>query len=216
MIVKHIGRHGDRKVAVVFRTVPNEDHMCLVIYPETLPMTFHDSIMKVIESDVGQQANELADALFRNLLPDGRPMLETLHREGMIKRVPTNQVIMTPNASSHIKLDELNKILNEMAAGEQAVKKLAEIDAGAGLTAGKNSRNSAAEMQVDVLDDVALGTQRLDQANRMESEAKSLLAESERLRKEAFQLNPSLKPKKATAAKTVKPRVSRVRENAAQ
>ena len=45
-MLKHIGRHGDRKVAILFREVPGEDHMCLVIYPETLPTHIHDSIMK--------------------------------------------------------------------------------------------------------------------------------------------------------------------------
>jgi hypothetical protein len=36
-MLKHIGRHGDRKVAIIFRELPGEEHMCLVIYPETLP-----------------------------------------------------------------------------------------------------------------------------------------------------------------------------------
>ena len=90
-MLKHIGRHGDRKVAVLFREVPNEDHMCLVVYPETLPTHIHDSIMKTLESAVGQQAPNLAEALHRNLLPDGRPQLEALHKEGMIKKVPTNR-----------------------------------------------------------------------------------------------------------------------------
>ena len=47
-MIKHIGKHGDRKVAIVFREVPGEEHMALVVYPETLPISFHDAIMKVI------------------------------------------------------------------------------------------------------------------------------------------------------------------------
>ena len=43
--------------------------------------------MKVIESPEGQTAETLGDAMFRSLLADGRPMLETLHKEGMIKKV---------------------------------------------------------------------------------------------------------------------------------
>ena len=57
--LKHVGKHADRKVAILFRQVPNEDHMCLVIYPEVLPAPWHDAIMKVLESDVGQQAEQL-------------------------------------------------------------------------------------------------------------------------------------------------------------
>ena len=89
-MLKHIGRHGDRKVAILFREVPNEDHMCLVIYPDVLPTHIHDSIMQTLESPEGQAATQLADACHRRLLPDGRPQLEALHREGMIKKIPTN------------------------------------------------------------------------------------------------------------------------------
>ena len=77
-MIKHIGKHGDRKVAIIFREVPQEEHMCLVIYPDTMPVAMHDSIMKVIESPVGQTAENLGDALFRSLFNDGRPMLQTL------------------------------------------------------------------------------------------------------------------------------------------
>jgi len=99
-MLKHIGRHGDRKVALLFREVPGEDHMCLVVYPDTLPTHIHNSIMSTLESPAGQAATNLSEVLHRNLLPDGRPQLEALHREGMIKKVPTNQVIVTPTAQS--------------------------------------------------------------------------------------------------------------------
>jgi hypothetical protein len=78
--MKHIGRHGERKVAIVYKTVPDQDHMALVVYTETMNMGMHDAMMKVIESKEGQAENELADVLFRNLFTDGRKMLETLHR----------------------------------------------------------------------------------------------------------------------------------------
>ena len=60
-MLKHIGRHGDRKVAIVFREIPNEEHMCLVIYPDVLPTHIHNSVMSVLESAPGQQASNLAD-----------------------------------------------------------------------------------------------------------------------------------------------------------
>ena len=91
-MIKHIGKHSDRKVAIIFREVPNEEHMALVIYPDTLPVAMHDGIMKVIESAEGQTAENLGDALFRSLFSDGRPMLETMHREGMIKKVQSKQI----------------------------------------------------------------------------------------------------------------------------
>ena len=63
--LRHVGKHGDRKVAVVFREVPGEVHMCLVTYTETLNQHIHDPLIKCIDSDIGQNSEHLADALNR-------------------------------------------------------------------------------------------------------------------------------------------------------
>jgi hypothetical protein len=208
-IIKHVGKHNNKRCIVLFKTVPNEDHMCLVVYPETMPKHIHDDIMSALESAAGQNEKEFADYLFRQTLSDGNNALETLHREGMIKKVPTNQVIVTPNAKSTIRLDELNQILGKMSQGEEAIKELAELDANAGLTGKKrrinegqdinelrpppNSRSQPAQVNSninmnDVLTDEQIAQQRLAQSQKMQMEAKQLLAESERLAKEAQQL----------------------------
>ena len=31
-MLKHVGRHGEKKVVIAYNTVPGEDHMALVIY----------------------------------------------------------------------------------------------------------------------------------------------------------------------------------------
>jgi hypothetical protein len=170
--------------------------------------------MKVLESDIGQTAENLADALFRSLLPDGRVILETLHKEGMIKKIQTNQVIMTPNATSHVKLDELNKILNEMRQGEEAIKKLAEVDANAGLVDPTVARRAKAVAEAvntttAALDDAAIASDLLRQAERMEAEAKNLIAESKRLKSEAATISHGA----ATEGKPRRTRASKVREN---
>ena len=208
--MKHIGRHGDRKVAVLFREVPREDHMCLVIYPDTLPAPWEAAIMKVLESDPGQQAENFADALHRSLLPDGRVILETLHRENMIKKIRTADVTITPRPDSHIRLDELNKMLNEMKQGEEAIKRMAENDAAQGLVdpsvkraaeaAFKNRQTQQTQppMQQPVqandgaLSDRALAQNMLNQAMRMEAEAKGLIAEAARMKKEAERMDPAV------------------------
>lgn len=197
--IKHIGKHGDRRVAIVYRSVPDEEHMALVTYPDTLPTPFHDAIMKVIESPAGQQEGELADALFRSLLPDGRPILQTLHREGMIKKVRTQEIIVTPNAQSHVRLDELNKIFDGMEAGGEAAQKMADLDAHAGLVDPLEARKNAqeiAEAGADVLDDTAIAQGMIDQANKMLAEAESLTTEGKRLQEEAYEMAPKLKPKR--------------------
>lgn len=209
-MLKHIGRHGDRKVAILFREVPNEDHMCLVVYPETLPTHIHNSIMGTLESPAGQAAANLSEVLHRNLLPDGRPQLEALHREGMIKKVPTNQVIVTPTLQSSVKLDEMNKIIREMEQGEEALKRMRELDDAQGFVDPAQKRKAEAEFKraqergetlpevpplqsVDgALDDKALAANMLAQAKRMEAEAQGMIAEAARMKKEAEKMAPNV------------------------
>lgn len=223
-MIKHVGRHGDRKVAIVFREVPGEEHMTLLVYTDTLPVAMHDTMMRVIEGPVAQNADSLADVLFRELFNDGRPMLQTLHAEGMLKKVQTKQVVVTPNPSSHVNLEEMNNILREMNAGEQAIKRLAELDANKGMTGKVRPRDefgreigapidqvrqgSAAVAGSDAakaLDDAALARDLQTQAERMSREAKGLLAEAERLMSQAAGLTgvpgATAKPKRGRPAK---------------
>ena len=206
--LRHVGKIGDRKVAIVFREVPNEGHMCLVTYTETLNQHVHDAIMRCIESDIGQHSENLADALNRSYTKDGRIILHVLHNEGLLKKVQTGQVVVTPNSNTRIKLDELNKILNEMSQGEAAVKRLAEIDSSRGIQDPaaiarklRNNQEAAAGLpQVPplaapangYLGDNTIAQQRLAQASRMEAEAKGLLAEAQRLKEEAVSLDPTV------------------------
>lgn len=208
-MLKHVGKHNDRKVCILFKQVPQEDHMALVVYSDVLPRMIHDEVMKCLESPVGQQANELSDALFRVTMADGRNCLEVLHREGMIKKVPTNQVIVTPTTTSKVRLDELNTILNEMAKGEEAVKKLAQLDASQGATGKQRTRDvgepvkatktTSAEVNAklnEVLTDADLARERLTQAEKMKKDAEMLISEAERLVAEAAALDPTLKVKR--------------------
>lgn len=203
--LRHIGKVGDRKVAVIFREVPNEPHMCLVIYSELLGSNIHDPMMAAIESPTGQQAKDLADALNRSYTKDGKIILHVLHSEGMMKKVQTNQVVMTPAPNQTIRLNELNDILNEMEKGEQAVKRLAELDASRGLqdpadVARRMRGESTVGIPAGIIGDDSLAQNLMNQAARMAAEAKGLLAESERLQKEAQSLMPQLN---TTVAKSV-------------
>ena len=217
-MLKHIGRHGDRKVAIIFRELPGEEHMCLVIYPETLPTHIHNTIMSILESAPGQQSPNLADVLHRNLLPDGRVILQALHNEGMLKKIQTNQVIVTPTANSSVKLDELNRIVKEMESGADALKRMQELDASAGFVdpvtkrkaekAFKEGRIAEAEAMVapltapanGALDDRSLAANMLAQAKKMEADAKGLVAEAARMKKEAQKMFPAVNMKASKSA----------------
>lgn len=221
---KHVGKHGDKKVVVLFRQVPNEDHMTLVVYSDLLPRLYHDNVMSVLESPVGQQAENFADALFRSFMSDGINSLEALHNNHLIKKVQTNQVVMTPTPTSSIRLDELNKLLTEMAQGKDAILRMAEIDSNRGMTS-KKTRAEPKELGVNpmsrsqpavipentggVLTNADLARSRLQQAETMKANAAQLLAEAKRLSKEASDLDPTVKSndkttksKKAASKKT--------------
>lgn len=219
--IKHVGKVGDRKVAVIFRQVPGEDHMCLIVYTETLNQNVHDPMMAAIESPQGQEAKELGDALSRAFTVDGKIILNMLHAEGMMKKMQTNQVVMTPTPGQSIRLNELNELLNQMEKGEDAVKKLAEIDASRGLQDPKDVARriresdkayEAKQAQVEslranpdsVIGDNQFANNLRSQAARMAAEARGLLAESERLMGEANQLDPVAAPKKARTTSTKK------------
>jgi hypothetical protein len=214
--MKHVGKHGDRKVCILFRQVPGEDHMALIIYPETLQAHWQDSVQKALESDIAQQSEELADALHRAFLPDGRPILETLHQERMIKKVRTSDIIVTPTAQSKIRLDELNKMLNEMKLGEEAIKKMAQNDASRGMVAPEVKRKAEAEYKASqaqptqaapkfqapqdgALSDRDLAANMVFQAKKMEIEAKQMIAEAARMKKDAQRMDPGVVAKEAPA-----------------
>jgi len=206
--LRHVGKHNDRKVAVIFREVPGEPHMCLVTYPEILNRHVHDPLIKCIESDIGQNSENLADALNRTYTTDGKVILQALHAEGQLKKVNTEQIVMTPAPNTRIKLNELNTILNEMKQGEAAVKKMAEMDASLGLQSpvdvakrmrGNQEPVSAMQAAQGALGDDQIATNLKAQAERMATEARGLLAESERMMNEANQmLGVSNKPTKTT------------------
>ena len=212
-MIKHVGKHNQRRVAIVYRQVPDESHMCLVAYTDSLPMMVHDEAMKCLESEVGQNAKELADALFRTTMADGTNCLTTLHKGGWLKKVPCNQVIVTPTVKSTVRLDELNDIMNKLEAGGEAAQKLADIDANRGIKGvlqegrelGQPAKpftgTTSADVSGSVLTDSDLAEQRTQQAEKMEAEAKQLLAEAKRLKQEATQLS---QPKAKNVGKTKK------------
>jgi uncharacterized protein YfaQ (DUF2300 family) len=188
--------------------------MCLVIYPDVLPTHIHNSIMTVLESAPGQAATNLADVFHRNLLPDGRGILEALHKEGMLKKVATNQVILTPTPGSNVKLDEVNKLVKEMESGEQALKRMQEIDQNSGIVdpgVKREAERAFKRQQLEkeaggrelgappmkatgdsTLSDSVLASNMLTQAKRMEVEANGLIAEAARMKKDAERMFPGV------------------------
>jgi len=134
-------------------------------------------------------------------MPDGRIALTVLHQEGYIKKVQTNQVIMTPNAKSTVRLDELNDVVSKLKAGGEAAEKMKELDQNAGMVSppprgrdvGEPSNVPSAQTN-QIMDDSALADSLLTQAKGFEDEAI-------KLKEQAYELNPDLRPRRGRPSK---------------
>ena len=206
MFIKHVGKQGDRKVAVLFREVPGEDHMCLVVYPDIMPTHMHDAIIKAIETPEAQQAEQLADAIHRTLFPDGRPMLSALQQDGRLQKVSTSNVLMTPTVNAAVPLDQLNVLIAEQK--NCAVDELCNFVSGAQANAQakktqdskKNAVPNSEATSVPAMPQAAPNQVLTDSdiAKSYRSQADAMYKEAARLRKEADALDP---PKKKATVK---------------
>ena len=194
-MIKHVGRlvKSKRRVVVAYRVVPGDADSCLVIATATLSADEHDSLMKVVESAVGQEADDLALVLDRSPLPDGRLMLRAFHATGKLQKMPTNEVELIPNQKTSIRLDELNNLIAQQQG--ISVEDLALTDPSQ-KTPTDTSEAVVAEAPIantnthDVLSDEELAASYRSQADAMFKEAK-------KLREQAEDLFPTKKKKKA-------------------
>ena len=199
--IKHVGKMtntGDA-VAVVFRTIPGESNQALVLQTATLPDIYHDSLMKLIETDQAQEAYELGEFMFRNSFPDGRPMLQSMQADNRLIKVDTSNVTMTPTSSSVIQLSELNALIAEqkgvsidelhkfVSGAPDATKEVAEspVPAAPAPEAPKEG----------VLSDDDLAKSYRSQADRLSKEAAQL-------RRQAEELVPTKKASKAKVSES--------------
>lgn len=113
--IKHVGRiiATGKKCVVAYRTLPGDAYNCLIVPTENLPDSYHDALINLVESNVGQSAYEFAEAMARTGFPDGTIMLTTLHQRGGLVRMSTDQIEMLPRPAVTIKLSELNQIIAE-------------------------------------------------------------------------------------------------------
>jgi hypothetical protein len=233
-MIKHVGKHDQRRAVLLFREIPGDDgDMCLIVYTDKLPSLIEEPMMKCIESEVGQNSNDISGPLSRTLMDNGQNVLEVLHRQGYIRKVPANQMILQPNAQTTIRVDELNKLLREMDSGAEAHERLAEMDAQAGIKdPAKSLKNlnkpdpvpQAAPVQAaadGVLSDEDIAKGQLSQAEALKADAQRLLNEAQTLESEAYNIAPSLKPKAKAKRKAPAPKAKakrgpgRPRKNAA-
>jgi hypothetical protein len=193
--LKHVGRQASnkRKCIIAYRVIPNDPEHCLVIFTESLESADHDSLIKAVESNSGQNAYEFAEAMSRTTLSDGRNMLAAFHTMGKLTKMPTSAIELVPNSQSTANLAEVNKFVAEQKG--VTVEDLA-LQSG-GTTSKKTPEAPVAEAPVaeapadGVLSDEDLAAQYRSQADRLYKEAK-------RLREQAEELVPTKRKTKKT------------------
>lgn len=198
--IKHVGRikNNKRRVIVAYRTLPGDPYNCLVVLTESLPSDEHDVLIKVVESPAGQEAYELAEVMARAYLPDGRNMLSGFHVTGKLRKVPTNEIEMTPDSKTVISLDQLNEFIAQQR--------------GISIEDLPIKSSSLTTETVDLINDAPVNniintqitdsvTARLPEptelASQMRSQADAMFKEAKRLREIAETLVPTKKNAKA-------------------
>lgn len=196
--LKHVGKikNTGSKVLVVFRTLPGESNMALVVQTAPLPDQYHNSIIELVDSDQAQECFELGEILFIRHFPDGRPMLQALQADNRLLRIATDQITMTPTPTTEIALSQLNVLIAEQK--NCTVDDLYTFVKGAPA---KSSEIKETPMQEVAAEPVATNTPDgvltdKDLARNYRSQADSLYKEAARLRKQADELDP---PQKKTA-----------------
>jgi hypothetical protein len=199
MAIKHVGRliRNKRKVIVAYRVVPNEPDNCIVVTTENLMAEEHDALMKLVESDAGQSSYELAEAMARTRLPDGRNMLAGFHTTGKFVKVLSASVEMTPDTKSVVNLAELNKIIADqkgvtiadLALQPENPQAETKTESTADPVEVYTEQPAAPTEEAGVLSDADLAAQYRSQADAMFKEAK-------RLREQAEELVPTKKKAK--------------------
>jgi hypothetical protein len=193
--MKHVGKmkNNGAKVAIVYRTLPGDPHSALVVGTQGLTDMHHDGLMTVVESESGQQANELADVLAVRKFADGTNMLAFLHTNGHLKKVPTSQVTVTPQLNAnHIALDELNNLIAEQKGVQ--LEDLAVNDGSESKTVATKKPATKKDDAVDSSSSTG-GDFELTPAE-LRSRADALFKQAQALRKQADSIDP---PKKKTA-----------------
>jgi hypothetical protein len=195
-------KNNGARVAVVYRTLPGDPYSALVVGTNALDESYHNALISVIEDPSGQQANELADILAVRNFPDGSNMLVYLHTGGHLKKVPTNNVLITPSPNQSIQLDELNVLIaeqkgvsiDELAVNDGTPKKVDDVTKTTSVSV------NAGEEVVEQTLEKSKAPETLTPA-QLRSKADKLFKEAQLLRKQADEIDPpKRRVKKVTAS----------------
>jgi hypothetical protein len=162
---------------VVFRKVPGEENMCLLVETERLPDSYHDNIIEYVNSREAQETSDFYEILNRRTFSDGLNALQALHYKNFLRKVPIEQVILTPLPGHQLPLAmanaQIDGTIEEYASQEEQKAEAVKAEA------------VKADPMGDPNDPVVIAKGILLQADLLEAEAKSK-------REQAYAMAPTL------------------------
>ena len=183
-VLKHVGKYGEKPCVVVFREVPNEPENALIVETTSLDDQKHDDLMNIVQSLEAQESNEISEVLSRRQFTDGSNVLNDLHFSKKLIKVSSDLVYLTPTPTDKIALAEVNK----------EIKKLDE-----GTNPPLNTEVNPDTLMEQQIDQASVNSQAeglLAQAELIEGDAKAMMEDAKAKRQAAYDLDPSLAPKK--------------------
>lgn len=193
--IKHVGRikKTGKKCIVVFRTLPGDAFNCLIVLTESIPNSYHDALISVVDGSSAQGSNELSEILARAIFPDGTTMLPSLHVKGLLTKVPTDAVEMTPNSNISVLLSDLNQMIAEqlgvsvqdlasVTQNETKIEEIAKVsDISPRALDNETIKTTSTSVSAEPLTDDALAKKYRSDADRLSKEAAQLRRMAEEL-----------------------------------
>jgi hypothetical protein len=176
--------------------------MALVLPVAQLPDQYHDAIMTLVETDQAQDAFEFGEIMHIRPFPDGRPMLRAMQADNRLVKVATDTVMMTPTTNDTVLLANLNTLIAEQknctvdelctfVSGAPSSKAEVTDVASVNDVAPAVDSDIPAPIRAQANTNSALSDK--DLAKSYRSQADAMYKEAARLRKEAEDLDPTVK-----------------------
>lgn len=180
-LTRHVGRitNTGARVAVVFRKIPGDEGFCLVIETDRLSDMYKDNVNGIVESRDAQATVDLYESLGRRTFADGLNCLQSLHNNGLLKKVAIAQIEMLPFPDKAVPLSLINEQIDGPATNPDELM----VDEIVGDT-----RKKAPEAPVvESADPDTQASKLIERADIMEQTAAAL-------KEEAYMLVPKMRP----------------------
>jgi len=179
---KHAGqlKNTGVRVAVVFRKLPTDDKICLVVETERLPDSYHDYVIQCLNSRESAETNDFYEVLNRRTFPDGTNCLTSLHQRGYLRREPVSNINMIPLPGQVVPLELINATIDKKVDEYMARQREASI----------TPDTSIADVISSIKQDPTIV------AKGLIVQAELLEADAAAKREEAYAMSPELKPGK--------------------